>query len=133
MTALIGGQVHVMFDSVMVSMPQVKSGKLKALAITSPERFALAPDVPTMAEAGFPGVQGGVWFGLFAPAKTPRPVVEYLARESRRIFGDAEIRSRLSSQGATLNLDAPDVFAQRIASESERWGQILKTAGIKPE
>jgi tripartite-type tricarboxylate transporter receptor subunit TctC len=131
--ALIGGQVHMMFDSVMVSMPQVKSGKLKALAITSSERFPLAPDVPTIAELGFPNVVGGVWFGLFAPAKTPQPIIDFLARESRRIFNDPEIRGRLTSQGATLNLDPPDVFMQRIASESERWGQILRTAGIKPE
>ncbi len=130
---LVGGQVAMMFDSVMVSMPQVRAGKLRALAITSSERNPGAPDVPTMAEAGLPGVEGGAWFGLFAPTGTPRPAIEWLNRETRRIFSEPELRDRLVAQGATVGLGTPESFAAHVAAEIDRWGRVIRAAGIKME
>jgi tripartite-type tricarboxylate transporter receptor subunit TctC len=130
---LLGGQVAMMFDSVMVSNPHVKAGKLRALAITSAARNPGSPDVPTMAEAGISGIEGGAWFGLSAPAGTPRPIVDYLNREGRRIFSEPELRERLILQGATIHLDPPEVYAAHIESELQRWGRVIRGAGIKPE
>src|SRR6266516_2460816 len=130
---LVGGQVSMMFDSVLVSMPHVRAGRLRALAITSRERNPGAPEVPTMAEAGLPGLEAGVWFGLFAPAGTPRPVVDWWNRETRRIFSEPELRNRMVMQGATLDLGSPEKFAALMASDSERWGRVIKSAGIKGE
>ena len=130
---LVGGQVSMMFDSVLVSMPHVRAGRLRALAITSRERNPGAPEVPTMAEAGLPGLEAGVWFGLFAPAGTPRSVVDWWNRETRRIFSEPELRNRMVMQGATLDLGPPEKFAALMASDSERWGRVIKSAGIKGE
>ena len=130
---LVGGQVSMMFDSVLVSMPHVRAGRLRALAITSRERNPGAPEVPTMAEAGLPGLEAGVWFGLFAPAGTPRSVVDWWNRETRRIFSEPELRNRMVMQGATLDLGSPEKFAALMASDSERWGRVIKSAGIKGE
>jgi tripartite-type tricarboxylate transporter receptor subunit TctC len=105
---LIGGQVAMMFDSVLVSMPHVRAGRLRALAITSPARNPGAPEVPTMAEAGLPGLEAGVWFGLLAPAGTPRAVIDWWNRETRRIFSDPELRERWVMQGAALDLGSPE-------------------------
>jgi tripartite-type tricarboxylate transporter receptor subunit TctC len=131
---LIGGQVHFMFDSVMVSMPHVRAGKLRALGITLAERNTVAAaDVPTMAEAGLAGIEGGAWFGLFAPAGSPRAAVDWLNRETRRAFSDPDMRNRLLAQGASLGLGSPESFSAWIASEHERWGRVIRAAGIKVE
>jgi len=130
---LLGGQVSMMFDTVMVSMPHVRAGKLRALAITSTKRSPAAPDVPTMAEAGLPGVEGGAWFGPVAPAGTPRPIVDWLNREARRIFSDPAQRDRLTAQGALLALGPPEAYAAHIGAELQRWGRVIRTAGIKGE
>ena len=126
-------KVSMMFDSVLVSMPHVRAGRLRALAITSRERNPGAPEVPTMAEAGLPGLEAGVWFGLFAPAGTPRSVVDWWNRETRRIFSEPELRNRMAMQGAALDLGPPEKFAALMASDSERWGRVIRSAGIKGE
>jgi tripartite-type tricarboxylate transporter receptor subunit TctC len=131
---LIGGQVQLMFDSVMVSMPHVRAGKLRALGITLAERNTVAAaDVPTMAEAGLAGIEGGAWFGLFAPAGSPRAAVDWLNRETRRAFSEPELRDRLLAQGASLGLGSPESFAAWVTSEHERWGRVIRAAGIKTD
>jgi len=130
---LVGGQVSMMFDSVLVSMPHVRAGRLRALAITSAERNPGAPEVPTMAEAGLPGLEAGVWFGLLAPAGTPRPVIEWWNRETKRVFSDPELRERWIMQGAALDLGSPERFAAMMAADSERWGKVVRAGGIKAE
>jgi len=130
---LLGGQVAMMFDSVMVSNPHVKAGKLRALAITSAERNPGSPDVPTMAEAGVQGIEGGAWFGIVAPAGTPRPIVDWVNREARRIFSEPELRDRLILQGATIHLGPPETFVAHIDAELQRWGRVIRGAGIKAE
>ncbi len=86
-----------------------------------------------MAEAGFPGVESGAWFGPVAPAGTPRPIVEWLNREARRVFSEPAERDRLTAQGANLALGSPEDYAAHIASELDRWGRVIRTAGIKGE
>ena len=132
-TDLIGGHVMMMFDIAVLALPNARAGKVRALAVLTTERLPVAPDLPTMAEAGVTGVEGGPWFALFAPAKTPRAVVDWWNRETRRVFSDPEARERFVSQGATLPLGTPEDLGAFVASETERWGRVIRTAGIKLE
>jgi tripartite-type tricarboxylate transporter receptor subunit TctC len=93
---------------------------------------AVLPDVPTMAEAGMP-VEGGPWFGLLAPAATPRAVVDWLNAETTKAFSAPDVRDRLVSQGLALPLGSPEDFSKHIAAETKRWGEVIRTAGIKIE
>jgi tripartite-type tricarboxylate transporter receptor subunit TctC len=86
-----------------------------------------------MAEAGLPGLEAGVWFGLFAPAGTPRAVIDWWSRETRRVFSDPELRERWIMQGAAFDLGSPDQFAAMMAADSERWGRVVRAGGIKAE
>jgi tripartite-type tricarboxylate transporter receptor subunit TctC len=128
---LVGGQVQMMFDSITLQMPQLSAGKVRALAVTSAQRVAAIADVPTMSEAGFPDVQGGAWFGLFAPAGTPREAIDWLNQEIRKAFAAPEIRERLIGQGALLPLGSPEDFSAFIATERDRWGEVIRRGGIK--
>jgi tripartite-type tricarboxylate transporter receptor subunit TctC len=128
---LIGGHVMMMFDIATFALPNVRSGKVRALAVATTERLAVAPELPTMAEAGVPGVEGGAWFALFAPARTPRAVIDWWNRETRGVFTDAEARDRFVSQGVTLPLGTPEALAAFIAADTQRWGRVIRTAGIK--
>jgi tripartite-type tricarboxylate transporter receptor subunit TctC len=130
-TDLIGGQVSMMFDNVTFTMPQVKGGKVRALGITADKRVDVLPDVPTMAEAGLPGVQGGVWFTLFAPAGTPPAAIAYLNRQAREIFSAPDVRERFASQGLVLPLGPPEQLGAFVAEERKRWGEVIERAGIK--
>jgi len=132
-TDLICGHVMMMFDIAVLALPNARAGKVRALAVLTTERLPVAPDLPTMAEAGVTGVEGGPWFALFAPAKTPRAVVDWWNRETRRVFSDPEARERFVSQGATLPLGTPEDLGAFVASETERWGRVIRTAGIKLE
>ena len=130
---LLGGQVSMMFDTVMVSMPHVRAGKLRALAIASKTRNPGAPGVPTMAEAGLPGVESGAWFGPVAPAGTPRAILDWMNRETRRVFSEPNERDRLLAQGAAPALGSPEDYSAHIRAELERWGRVIRAAGIKSE
>src|SRR6266403_2180803 len=114
---LLAGQVQMMFDTVTLQAPQLAAGKVRALAITSTERVSAVPDVPTTVEAGLPQMQGGAWFGLFAPAGTPREVVAWLNRAAKETFTAPDTRQRLEQQGAVLPLGSPEAFAAFIATE----------------
>jgi tripartite-type tricarboxylate transporter receptor subunit TctC len=93
--------------------------------------MAAAPDIPTMAEAGVPGIESGAWFGLFAPAGTPRGVVDWLNREAVAVYSDPQIRGRFIAQGASFALGTPEQFAAFIRADLERWTRIVKQADIK--
>ena len=130
---LIGGHVMMMFDITLFALPNMRAGKVRALAVATAERLPVAPELPTMAEAGMPEVQGGAWFALFAPAGTPRPVIDWWNRETRRVFSEPDARERFVSQGAVLPLGTPEALAAFVAADSQRWGRVIRSAGIKLE
>ena len=130
---LIAGHVSMMFDILTLALPQVRAEKVRALGIASAQRNALFPGVPTMAEAGFPQLEGGPWFGFFVPAKTPRPVVDWLYAEAKKAFSAPDVRERFAQQGLTLPLGTPEETAAFVAAESKRWGDVIRQANIRME
>jgi tripartite-type tricarboxylate transporter receptor subunit TctC len=130
---LVGGHVMMMFDIAPFALPNMRAGKVRALAVATAERLAVSPQLPTMAEAGMPEVQGGAWFALFAPAGTPRPVVDWWNREARRAFAEPDARERFVSQGAVLPVGTPEDLGKFIAADSQRWGRVIRSAGIRIE
>jgi tripartite-type tricarboxylate transporter receptor subunit TctC len=130
---LLGGRVQMMFDTVTLQAPQIAAGKVRALAVTATQRVAALPDVPTTVEAGLPELQGGAWFGLFAPAGTPRDVVAWLNRAARESFTAPAVHARLEQQGAQLPLGPPEEFAAFIAAERQRWSEVIRKANIRLE
>jgi len=130
---VVAGHASMMFDIVPLTKEQLAAGKVRALAITSKQRGAAVPDVPTMVEAGMPEVQGGPWFGLFAPAGTPRPVIAWINAEANRVFSLPDVRERLTGQGLTLPLGSPEDFGKHVDEETKRWGEVIRRANIKLE
>ncbi|MDQ6619354.1 MAG: tripartite tricarboxylate transporter substrate binding protein [Pseudomonadota bacterium] len=129
--ALLAGDTQLMFDNLANAMPQVKAGKLKALAVTTAQRSPLAPDLPTMAEAGVPGFDISTWYGLLAPAGTPREVIAKWNADVTRILSTAETRERLTGQGAEPSPTSPEQFARFIAQELAKYQRIVKASGAK--
>jgi tripartite-type tricarboxylate transporter receptor subunit TctC len=132
-TDLIGGQVHSMFDNAPSALPHIKSGRLRAIAITSPKRSPLLPDVPTVAESGFPGFEVHSWFGLAAPAGTPRALIERLNAELAKAAANQDVRQQLQELGATQEQGTPEQMRSFIASELKRWAEVVKRSGAKPD
>ena len=132
-TDLIGGQVQLAFLSIQPLIPQVKAGKLRALAITSGKRSAAVPDLPTVAESGLPGYDIGTWWGLLAPAKTPRPIVERLAGAMRKATAAPSVKERFAAGGNVAQSNTPEEFAAMIKSEVSRYRELAASAGVKPE
>jgi tripartite-type tricarboxylate transporter receptor subunit TctC len=130
---LIAGHVQVMFDSVSLQAPLIKDGKTRALAVLTSQRLESLRDVPTMAEAGFGEMQSGTWFGMFAPAGTPRAAIDWVNSETRKAFAAADVRQRYLSQGTALPLGSPEDFAAHIARERQRWGEVIRQANIRLE
>jgi len=129
---LIGGTMDLMFDNLPSAMPQIKAGKLKALAVTSAQRSAALPDVPTIAEAGpVKGFDASSWFGLLAPAGTPAEIVNRLQQESAKALGTPALKERLLAQGAIPSGMPPAEFAAYIAAETKKWAQVVKVSGAK--
>ena len=128
---LIGGQVQLMFDNLPPSLPQIKAGKLRALAVTSLARAPALPDVPTMAEAGLPGYEASSWFGVLAPAGTPPAIVTKLNAEIARWLATPEAKEKLSKQGANAAGGTPEDFAKHIAAETAKWAKVVKDSGAK--
>lgn len=130
---VVAGHVDMMFDVVALTREHALSGQVRALAVLSSQRNPVLPDVPTSAEVGFAALQGGAWFGLMAPVGTPRATVDWLNTETRKAFEMPEVRERLMKQGLQLPLGSPEEFAALIATESKRWGEVIRTGGIKLE
>jgi tripartite-type tricarboxylate transporter receptor subunit TctC len=129
---LIGGTMDLMFDNLPSAMPQIKAGKLKALAVTTAQRSAALPDLPTIAEAGpVKGFEASSWFGLLAPAGTPVEIVTRLQEESAKALNTPALKERLLSQGAIPSGMPPSEFAAYIASETKKWAQVVKQSGAK--
>ena len=130
---LLGGQVAMMMDVVMTSYPHIKAGKLTALAVTGTTRSPLLPDVPTVAEQGFPGFEAMVWFGVFAPARTPPAVVDYLNRELVAAIRGPKLMPLLESQGAQVVAGTPAELAARMQDEIVKWRKVVQSSGAKVE
>jgi tripartite-type tricarboxylate transporter receptor subunit TctC len=128
-TDLLGGQVQLMFDNMPSALPHVKAGKLKALGVTTAKRFPAAPDIPAIAEAGVPGYEASSWFGVLAPAGTPKEIVNKLSSEIAKILQTPEIKERLLSQGAEPVGNTPDQFAAFIKAETAKWAKVVKESG----
>lgn len=132
-TDLIAGQLDVMFDNVPNVIQHVRSGRMKALAVSTSSRSALAPEVPTVAEAGVPGYELSVWFGVLAPAGTPREIVGRLNSEIVKILNSADVKERFAKQGVEVRTGTPEQFSEFLKSEVARWAKVIKDAGIKAD
>lgn len=130
---LLGGQVQSMFDNTPSALPHVRGGKLRAIAITSAQRSPLLPDVPTLAESGFAGFDVQSWFGLAAPAGTPRAVVNRINAELGKVLASPEVRDRLVNLAATPSPGTPEAFRSFAAAEVKRWRDVVKLSGAKAE
>jgi tripartite-type tricarboxylate transporter receptor subunit TctC len=129
--AVIGGEISLVFGGIAQSLPQVKAGRLRALGVTSTRRSPVMPDVTTITESGVPGFETSTWYGMLAPAGTPRPVIEKLNAEVVRILQLPEVRERLSAEAFELPADTPDQFAAVIKSEMSRWARVVKDTGAR--
>lgn len=130
LTDLLGGQVSMMFDTITTALPHVKNGKLRALAVTSTQRSPLAPDVPTMIEAGLPGFDISAWYVMFAPAGTPRDVLQRLNAEVNKAIADPDLRKTLGEQGVEFTGGTSEQADTFVHGEIARWGKIIKTRGM---
>jgi tripartite-type tricarboxylate transporter receptor subunit TctC len=130
---VLGGQVPMTFEALLSTLPHVRAGKLKAIAVTTSTRSSLLPNVPTMAEAGLPGYEATNWYGFLAPAQTPRPVVERLNREMVKVLGMPDVKEKLLAQGAEVVGNSPQEFAAVIRTDLERWKKLVAETGIKAE
>jgi tripartite-type tricarboxylate transporter receptor subunit TctC len=136
MADVIAGHVTCMFDILVTVLPQVQAGKVRALAVTSAKRSPYAPDIPTMAESGVPGYADAgndLWFGVFTPAGTPRPIVDRLNAEIRKVLGSPELSQVLKAQGYDAWTLDPASFASFMRDDRAKWGKVVEAAGIKPE
>jgi tripartite-type tricarboxylate transporter receptor subunit TctC len=133
MNDLIGGQIPMMFDNMPAIRPQVTGGTIRAIAVAGNARSPLFPELPTMVEAGVPGFEASSWFGLVAPAKTPPDVIKTLIDSVAKILKDPEVAKRLADVGAEAGGLSGDAFGAFLRAESEKWGQVVKTAGVKVE
>jgi tripartite-type tricarboxylate transporter receptor subunit TctC len=128
---LLAGRLTMFFGNIVNVLPQVREGKLRAFAITSLKRSALAPDLPTMAESGYPGFEAVPWFGLLAPAGTPQPIIDKLHDETVKVLAMPEVRKTMQQQGLDIIGNSPAEFAAAIKTETPHWAKVIKEAGIK--
>lgn len=133
LTDLLSGEVQVMFSSAVAMLPQVKAGRLRAIAMTGSKRSAAIPDVPTVAESGLKGYETGSWYGVVAPAGTPRHAIDKLSAEIIRITKSPQITNKLVEEAVIPVGSTPAEFSAYIKSEIARWGKVIKQAGIKIE
>jgi tripartite-type tricarboxylate transporter receptor subunit TctC len=133
MIDLVGGRTNMMFDNLPSALPHVQAGKLRALAVTGSERSRALPDVPTIAEAGLPGYEATTWFGVFAPAKTPQPVIDRLNKAINDALGKPEVVEEIRKMGGEPMHMSPAQFRQLIATDTEKWRKVVKTANVKVE
>ena len=130
-TDILGGQVQMMFDAITTMAPNVRAGKLKALGTTGSTRSPVLAEVPTIAEAGVPGYEATIWLGIMAPAGTPKPVVEHLNAEIRKIVNGAEVKEAWAKQGAAPMNMSTDEFGHYLRDDVTKWAQVVKISGAK--
>jgi tripartite-type tricarboxylate transporter receptor subunit TctC len=133
MTALLGGEAAMLATNMIYGLPYARSGKLRALGVTSPKRVPVAPDIPTIAESGLAGYEAEQWYGLLAPAGTPRDVINKIYKDAAAIVTSPEVRERLGRDGGIAVASVPEAFAAFIRAETVKWAKVAKAAGIKPE
>ena len=133
LVGLLGGNVDLLFAIPGVFMPHLKAGRLRAIGIGSLERIAILPDVPTLNESGFPGLESGSWYGLVAPAATPARVIKFTHAAIVKVLNSPLIAARLAADGATAVGDTPEHFAKSIRNDTVMWARVVKEAGIKVE
>lgn len=129
----IGGQTQFMFPSLFTAMPHVKAGKLKALAVAGPKRSPLLPDVPTLKEAGVPGVEVQQWYGFFAPAKTPKPIIDQINKALNQVLSDKDTIKRIEDHGADVETSTPEGFGELVKSELAKWKGVVQRAKLVAE
>jgi len=132
MNSFMGGHVKIYFALVPAVLQHIKAGTLRAIAVTTEERLPYLPEVPTIAELGFPGYEISSWQGVFAPAGTPKDVVAKINGELVRMLNVPEVRRRISQEGADPVGSTPDAFANRVKNEITKWTKVIKTSGIQP-
>ena len=132
-TDTIGGQVPLMYADLVAALPHIQAGKLRAIAVGSPQRVTMLPDVKTIAEQGFKGYEAVSWGGLMAPPGTPKAVVDRIASEVKQILADKEIQDKLLTAGAIAAFQSPEQMAQRIKSDYAKWGAVIRDKGISNE
>ena len=129
-TDLLAGHVNLMFAPAQTVMPYVREGRLRALALTGSKRSETLPDLPTVAESGLPGYEAVGWFGLLAPAATPREIVAKISADANRVLGEREVREKMLGLGADPSGDTPEEFARFIRDDQAKWGKLMREAGI---
>jgi tripartite-type tricarboxylate transporter receptor subunit TctC len=132
-TDLLGGHIQLMFSGFSSTLPHIKSGKLRALAQTGEKRSPALPDVPTIAESGFPNFEATAWYGVHAPAKTPKPIVNRLNAEIVKALKLSDVSERLGSLGFEIAATTPEHYGNYIRSEIKKWAKVVKASGAKPE
>lgn len=130
---VLGGHVAMMFDTITTGLPHTQKGSLRLLAVTSTERSPLAPNTPTMSEAGLPGYETDAWYALLGPAKMPKPVAERLNAEINKAFNDPAFRDQFVAQGVRFVGGSPDQLEAHMRAESKRWAEVLAAIGVKPQ
>ena len=130
---LISGQLHFVFEAIASSLPNVKSARLRALGVSSRERFALTPEIPTIHESGLPGFEAATWQGICGPAHMPRPILTTLNRALTRAIRSPETAERLTALGAQPVGSSPDEFLAFVKSEIPRWAKAIRESGAKPQ
>lgn len=131
--AILAGEIDVLFDNIPNSLPQLKAGKMKAIAVTGTQRSVLFPSIPTVAESGVPGYEVNVWFGMQLPGGTPKPLVERMNRDIVRVLKEPDIIKRFREQGVEVIASSPAAFSQLVQSEVVKWTQVIRDANIKVE
>jgi len=129
---LMGGQIQLMFDNIVALMPHVKAGKVRALAVSSAKRHPLLPDVPSIQEAGVKDFETVAWFGIVAPAATPKPVLNRLNAETLKAIRLPDVNKRLLDAGSTIIGNTPEEADKFLRDEVQKWGKVVKAAGVKP-
>jgi tripartite-type tricarboxylate transporter receptor subunit TctC len=132
-TDLLGGQISLVFADISTTLPQAKAGKVKALAVSSPQRTPLAPDLPTMVEAGVPGYDLTAWFAAFVPAGTPKPIVDQLNTAFKTALADPKARETLLGAGIEPTSSTPEELKAFVVAETDKWAKTVKAAGIELE
>jgi tripartite-type tricarboxylate transporter receptor subunit TctC len=133
MVDLLGGQIQAIFATLVTALPHIKSGKIRALGVTPAKRAPMLPDVPTIAEAGLPGYEAANWYGLLAPARTPKPIISRLNREVVRILETQEVRDAYFGVGMLAQTSTPETFGAYLKKEIAKWNEVIRKTGIRAE